>query len=103
MDSIILMKEVMKLLLHPKCLHVKNYYYSTAGLDTPLLLLSRSYPTLFNTCPKESLVCDACEFAKHTRVHYPSLGLRSNRPFDVIHSDVWVHVRCTLFLATDGF
>ena len=65
--------------------------------------MSRSYPTLFNTCPKESLVCDACEFAKHTRVHYPSLGLRSNRPFDVIHSDVWVHVRCTLFLATDGF
>ena len=51
--------------------------------------MSRSYPTLFNTCPKESLVCDACEFAKHTRVHYPSLGLRSNRPFDVIHSDVW--------------
>ena len=39
MDSIILLKEVMKLFLHPKCLHVKNYYYSTAGLDTPLLLL----------------------------------------------------------------
>ena len=51
--------------------------------------MSRSYPTLFNTCPKESLVCDACEFAKHTRVPYPSSGLRSNRPFDVIHSDVW--------------
>jgi len=39
MDSIILMKEVMKSLLHPRCLHVKNYYYFTAGLDTPLLLL----------------------------------------------------------------
>jgi len=51
--------------------------------------MSRSYPSLFNACPKESFVCDACEHAKHTRVPYPSLGLRSNRPFDVIHSDVW--------------
>ena len=51
--------------------------------------MSRSYPSLFNACPRESLICDACEFAKHTRGPYPSLGLRSNKPFDVIHSDVW--------------
>jgi len=51
--------------------------------------MSRSYPSLFNACPRESLICDACEFAKHTRVPYPILGLRSNKPFDVIHSDVW--------------
>ena len=51
--------------------------------------MSRSYPSLFNACPRESLICDACEFAKHTRVPYPSLGLRSKKPFDVIHSDVW--------------
>ena len=50
--------------------------------------MSRSYPSLFNACPRESLICDACEFAKHTRVPYPSLGLRSNKPFDVIHTDV---------------
>lgn len=51
--------------------------------------MSRIYPSLFNSCSKESLVCDACEFAKHTRVLYPSIGLRSQKPFDVIHSDVW--------------
>jgi len=51
--------------------------------------MSCSYPSLFNACPRESLICDACEFARHTRVPYPSLGLRCNKPFDVIHSDVW--------------
>ncbi|WVZ64642.1 hypothetical protein U9M48_014136, partial [Paspalum notatum var. saurae] len=47
--------------------------------------MSRTYPHIF----KGSLVCGACEFAKHKRVPYPSLGLRRNKPFDVIHSDVW--------------
>ncbi|WVZ92385.1 hypothetical protein U9M48_038456 [Paspalum notatum var. saurae] len=51
-------------------------------------IMSCNYPSLFSACPRESLICDACEFAKHTRVSYPSLGLRSNKPFDVIHSDV---------------
>jgi hypothetical protein len=55
----------------------------------PFTSMSHSYPSLFNACPRESLICDAREFAKHTRVPYPSLGLRSNKPFDVIHSDVW--------------
>ena len=51
--------------------------------------MSCSYPSLFNACHRESLICDASEFAKHKRVPYPSLGLRSNKPFDIIHSDVW--------------
>jgi hypothetical protein len=51
--------------------------------------LSRGYPTLFKLCPKDALVCDACELAKHTRGSYPSIGLKSKRPFEVIHSDVW--------------
>jgi transposase InsO family protein len=51
--------------------------------------LSRIYPSLFSSCHRESLVCDACELAKHTRGTYPSRALRSNKPFDVIHSDVW--------------
>jgi transposase InsO family protein len=51
--------------------------------------LSRIYPSLFKSCPKESIVCDACELAKHTRGTYPSRGLRSNNPFEVVHSDVW--------------
>jgi hypothetical protein len=51
--------------------------------------MSCIYPSLFNSCSKEFLICDACEFAKHTRVPYPSIGLRSKEPFDIIHSDVW--------------
>jgi hypothetical protein len=51
--------------------------------------MSHSYSSLFNACSRESLICDACKFAKHTRVPYLSLGLRSNKPFDIIHSDVW--------------
>jgi transposase InsO family protein len=51
--------------------------------------LSRIYPTLFKSCPRELLVCDACELAKHTRAPYASVGLRSSKPFEIIHSDVW--------------
>ena len=51
--------------------------------------MSHCYPSLFGSCHKESLVCDACELAKHTRVSYPSLGRRSSKPFEIIHSDVW--------------
>src|SRR5437016_5400348 len=47
------------------------------------------YPSLFNSCSRGSLVCNACELAKHTRVPYPSLGLRSSKPFEIIHPDVW--------------
>lgn len=51
--------------------------------------MSHCYPSLFGFCHKESLVCDACELAKHTRVSYPSLGRRSSKPFEIIHSYVW--------------
>uniref|UniRef100_A0A8R7QNV0 GAG-pre-integrase domain-containing protein n=1 Tax=Triticum urartu TaxID=4572 RepID=A0A8R7QNV0_TRIUA len=51
--------------------------------------LFRIYPSLFKLCPRELLVCDACELAKHTRGSYPSIGLRSAKPFEMIHSDVW--------------
>ena len=51
--------------------------------------LFRIYPSLFKLCPREILVCDACELAKHTRGSYPSIGLRSGKPFEMIHSDVW--------------
>jgi hypothetical protein len=58
--------------------------------------LSRICPTLFKSCPRELLVCDACELAKHTRAPYPSVGLRSSKPFEIIHSDVWAPVRFNL-------
>jgi GAG-pre-integrase domain len=51
--------------------------------------LERIFSVLFKKCSRDGLVCDACEFAKHTRTMYPSLGNRSLNYFDVIHSDVW--------------
>uniref|UniRef100_A0ACD5V2D5 Uncharacterized protein n=1 Tax=Avena sativa TaxID=4498 RepID=A0ACD5V2D5_AVESA len=59
-------------------------------------VLPRLYPTLFKSCPKELLVCDACEMAKHTRGTYPGVGLKSSKPFEIIHSDVWDPVRFSL-------
>lgn len=53
------------------------------------VVLSHVYPALFKLCPKESLVCDACELAKHTMLSYPSIGPRSEKPFERIHYDVW--------------
>jgi Integrase core domain len=50
--------------------------------------LERIFPDLFKKCSRNELVCDACEFAKHTRTTYPLLGRRSLRCFDIIHSDV---------------
>jgi GAG-pre-integrase domain len=51
--------------------------------------LSRLYPPLFEKANKEKLVCDACEFGKHTRSSYSSSGSRSSLIFDLVHSDVW--------------
>jgi hypothetical protein len=39
------------------------------------------------------LVCDVCEFAKHTRIMYPSFSNRSSSYFDIVHSDVWGPLR----------
>jgi hypothetical protein len=51
--------------------------------------LSKLYPDSFKGMEKGTLVCDACELAKHTRSTYPSVGLRSSDSFMLIHSDVW--------------
>jgi Integrase core domain/GAG-pre-integrase domain len=51
--------------------------------------LSRVYPPLFEKANKEKLVCDACEFGKHTRSSYSSSGSRSYLAFDLVHYDVW--------------
>ena len=51
--------------------------------------LSRLYPAMFEEVDKSRLVCDACEFGKHTRSIYSSIGLRSCESFILIHSDVW--------------
>jgi hypothetical protein len=54
----------------------------------PFIVLGRLYPKLYSRCNKAKLVCDACEFAKHTRTMYPFFGNRSSFCFDIVHSDV---------------
>jgi GAG-pre-integrase domain len=58
-------------------------------------VLGRLYPKLHSRCSKTKLVCDACEFTKHTRTMYPSFSNRSNSCFDIVHSDVWGPSRVT--------
>lgn len=51
--------------------------------------LSRLQLELMGKVDRSKLVCDACEFGKHTRSAYSSIGLRSVEPFALIHSNVW--------------
>jgi hypothetical protein len=51
--------------------------------------LGQLYPNLYSRIKKDSLVCDACEFGKHTRSSYVSSDNRSTQPLHTIHSDVW--------------
>uniref|UniRef100_A0A0A8XQH5 Uncharacterized protein n=1 Tax=Arundo donax TaxID=35708 RepID=A0A0A8XQH5_ARUDO len=103
MDSIILMKEVIKLLLQPRCLHVRNYYYFIAGLDTPLLLLFLAF---------------ICLFLMHVLGNPLYVMLVSLLNIQGFYILVWVqgatnllmlftlmfgdHVRCTMFLDIGG-
>ncbi|WVZ50418.1 hypothetical protein U9M48_001671, partial [Paspalum notatum var. saurae] len=52
-------------------------------------VMSRMFHDEMCKVDKRKLVCDACEFGKHTRASYVSRGLRSVNPFMLIHSDVW--------------
>jgi len=52
-------------------------------------IMSRMFPNETCKVDKRKLLCDACEFGKHTRTSYVSKGLRSVSPFTLIHSDVW--------------
>lgn len=51
--------------------------------------LSQLYPDLFKIVDKSKLVCDACEFGKHTQSTYSSIGFQSYELFILIYSDVW--------------
>ena len=51
--------------------------------------LKKLYPGLFSRTEFESLSCDACEYAKHTKNSYPLSDNKSTIPFSTIHSDVW--------------
>jgi hypothetical protein len=75
---------------------------ATAGEKEAMVMLQHcrmghlSFDKMYKVVPdvmcgvdKNKLVCDACEFGKHTRTSYVSRGLRSISPFVLIHSDVW--------------
>nr|CAE75905.1 OSJNBa0088I22.18 [Oryza sativa Japonica Group] len=47
------------------------------------------FPDEMSKVDKSKLMCDACEYGKHTRTTYISRGLRSILPFVLVHSDVW--------------
>ena len=51
--------------------------------------MRKIYPDEMSKVDRSKLVCDACEYGKHTRATYISRGLRSISPFMLIHSDVW--------------
>ncbi|WVZ87161.1 hypothetical protein U9M48_033847 [Paspalum notatum var. saurae] len=70
-------KEAKVLLLHCRLGHI------------PFETMGKMFPTELSKVDKSKLVCDACEYGKHTRASYVSRGLRSVLPFVMIHSDVW--------------
>ena len=47
------------------------------------------YPHHFKTIDFESLVCDASQLGKFKRATYPSCNNRANKPFLILHCDVW--------------
>jgi hypothetical protein len=48
-------------------------------------LLERAY----EKADKQKLVCDGCEFGKHTRSSYVRSGSKSSHAFVLVHSDIW--------------
>jgi hypothetical protein len=55
----------------------------------PFESLSKLYPEIFKGEEKGTLSCDSCEFSKHIRSTYPSIGFCSSEPFMLIHCNVW--------------
>lgn len=53
-------------------------------------VLSSLFPSLAKSCTHETFVCDVCELSKHTRANYPLSLNKSDVPFSIIHSDLWV-------------
>jgi hypothetical protein len=51
--------------------------------------MGKAFPEIMSKVDRRKLVCNACEYCKHTRSTYVSKGLRSLSPFMLIHSNVW--------------
>jgi transposase InsO family protein len=92
-------EDLYKLEQRPDVLDAKAYFAGNPEMEiilwhrrlghTSFSALERIFPDLFKKCSRSELVCDACEFAKHTRTTYPSFGSRSSNCFDIIYFDVW--------------
>ena len=52
-------------------------------------LLETMYPHYFKNISFDMIVCDACQLAKSRRKTYPSMNLKCNKPFQLIHCDIW--------------
>ena len=65
--------------------------------------LGRMFPSYFESCCKENLVCEVCDLAKHTIPNYPSSGERCKIPFEVVHSDVWRPSKVTSLLGEQWY
>jgi GAG-pre-integrase domain len=80
-------EDLYRLEQEPSVLDVKTYFAGNPEMEMILWhrrlghmsfsALERIFPDLFKKCSRNELVCDACEFAKHTRTMYHSLGSRS--------------------------
>jgi len=51
--------------------------------------LKHLFPKLFYNKDMSMFKCEACEFAKHHRSHFPLQPYKPSKHFSVIHSDVW--------------
>lgn len=58
-------------------------------------ILQKLYPRFFLKTQFDSLFCEVCEYAKHTKNSYPLRNNKSIIPFMTIHSDVWGPARHT--------
>ena len=67
------------------------------------LVLSKLFPSLFSKTQFDSLFCDACEYAKHSRNSYPLSNNKSNFPFMTIHSNVWGPTQTTSLSGSHWF
>jgi GAG-pre-integrase domain len=87
-------KDLYRLEQGPDILDAKAYFTGNSKMKMILChrrlghisfsALERIFLDLFKKYSRSKLVCDACEFAKHTKTTYPLFGSRSLNYFDII-------------------
>ena len=67
-----------------------KFGYGIVAQDPPSFgYLKRLFPSLFCSCDESSFKCETCILAKSHRVSYPISFNKNDKPFALIHSDVW--------------